>query len=45
MSDEQNVLWNEGSLLSGAAMDGGPTGVFWKTAVIIQGSLSAPGTL
>ena len=39
MSDEQDVLWSEGSWQSGTAMDGGPIGVFWKATAITQGTL------
>lgn len=45
MNDEQDVLWNQGSFLSGAARDGGPASVFGKAAAITQGALSAPGTV
>ena len=30
-------------MLSGAAVDGGPTSVFWRPAAITQGALSALG--
>lgn len=42
---KKDVLWSKGSLLSGASMEGGPTGVFWKVAAITQGTLSALGIL
>lgn len=29
--------------MSGMALDGGPTRVFWKAATITQGTLAAPG--
>lgn len=41
--DEQDVLWSWGSLLSAAAIDGGPASVFGEPAAITQGTLSALG--